>query len=152
MIKLSKHKFGLVREKANLKGDGDILIMNEGSYLVFRWISTQKNDIIVDCLALMFSQLPDDPSFDIFHEETRPGETFDEKELRKKVCKRMLNTFPEMTFKVDKHVLKLEVKNKEKIRVEVNLKNGQINSESDIFKEKAQCLLEDLLKKAKKYS
>jgi hypothetical protein len=37
-------------------------------FLVFKWIAGEKNDIIADCLALMFSQFPSDESYDMFQE------------------------------------------------------------------------------------
>jgi hypothetical protein len=47
----------------------DILIFKDENQerLVFEWKSSQKNDIIADCLAYMMSQIPDIQDFDIFH-------------------------------------------------------------------------------------
>lgn len=125
--KTEKEKDGdgsLVRMKVNK----DLVIEKDDTqqFLVFKWVSGEKNDIIADCLALMFSQMPQDPSSDIFYEESRPGETEELKRMRQKVTKRVVGTFKNAFYEVDGHMLSFNLRNSNKQGVTVNLRSGEI--------------------------
>ena len=111
-------------------------------------MASEKNDIIADCLALMFSQFPKDPRYDIFYEEARKGETEDSKKLRQKVCGRVIGVFKKSTFRIEGPNITFNMNETSETsqNVRINIQSGQIDSDIPTLKARFEGLLGSVLK------
>lgn len=110
--------------------------------LIFKWAASQKNDIIADCLAYLFSQFPENRDFDVFNidKPKEPKET-ELENLQKKVVKRILNTFHSCTYKVDRQYLVFKDTH---AQFTVNLKTGKVESKDDGVAQRARSIIANL--------
>ena len=116
-------------------------------FLVFKWIAGEKNDIIADCLALMFSQFPSDESYDMFQEQNKPGESTETKELRVKLTKRVLGLFSKATYAVQGKELLFDLRDATDTKLVINLETGDIKSSKDSLTQRFESALGSLLTK-----
>lgn len=122
----------------DIDSDEESIIINEDIFiskpkgenvLLFRWVASQKNDIIADCLAYMFSQFPDDAKFDIFNiDPAKSSKEIDSDILQKKVIKRILKTFHGYVYRIDRQYLHFREGHSE---FTVNLKTGKVESRDE---------------------
>lgn len=150
-----------ISEKLNLIKGGvkeDFIEVNDGlvihkdtknDFLIFKWIASEKNDIIADCLALMFSQFPADKTYDIFYEENRTGESDQSKELRQKITKRVLGLFDKATFAINGKELNFDLKDEGGSKLIINLETGELKANKESLRGRFETMIGYMLKKVR---
>lgn len=117
------------------------------NFLVFKWIAGEKNDIIADCLALMFSQFPNDETYDMFYEANKSGESNETKELRLKLTKRVIGLFSKATYSVTGKELHFDLHDEVQSKLSVNLETGDIKCNKESLNSRLESVLGPLLTK-----
>lgn len=135
----------------DIKSDEEAVIINEEIFitkndienmLIFKWLASQKNDIIADCLAYMFSQFPSNRDFDIFNIDTPKSASESALEgMQKKVSKRVHNTFHNYTYRIDRHYMHFRDGHSE---FTINLRSGKIDSRDDELSSRVKAIVGNL--------
>ena len=137
--------------RLDMKSDEEAVVINEEIFitkndlenmLVFRWAASQKNDIIADCLAYLFSQFPENRDFDIFNiDPPKEAKEVEMESLQKKVVKRIVNTFHGYTYRVDRqHVIFKDAH----AQFTINLKTGKVESKDEAVAQRARSIIANL--------
>lgn len=137
--------------KFDMDSDEEAVIINneifitkpkDENVLLFRWVASQRNDIIADCLAYMFSQFPEDAKFDIFNiDPQKSAKELDFDYVQKKVIKRVLSTFHGYTYRVDRQYLHFREGHSE---FTVNLKTGKVESRDEALASRVLAIISNL--------
>lgn len=135
----------------DMKSDEEAVIINEEIFitkndvenmLVFKWVASQKNDIIADCLAYMFSQFPQNRDFDIFNIDTpKTGKDGALEAMQKRVSKRVLNTLHGYIYRVDRHYMHFREGPSE---FTINLRTGKIDCRDDELASRVKAIVGNL--------
>jgi hypothetical protein len=137
--------------RLDMKSDEEAVIINEEifitkndleNFLIFKWVASQKNDIIADCLAYLFSQFPENRDFDVFNiDKPKQAKEIEFDSIQKKVIKRILNTFHGCTYKIDRHYLIFKDSH---CQFTINLKTGKVESKDEAVGQRARSIIANL--------